>query len=227
MKNNWDKRLILSLTGDSEKHWRDKINEINDLGLKKIALFLEYYKKDQREMIYKALEESCVEEIPLVHIKNDMDRYELKYLKDKYFNSTLTIHENSFDYVEKWHGFYKSLYLEMNFDNFIAQNVKVEKIGGFCVDLAHFKAGEEKWSKDFEYVLKRRKNKNIFTCNHLGGYSYEKNLDVHVPTSVHQFDYLKTLPDFVFSDIIAIEITNSIADQIKYKKYILEILKDK
>ena len=47
----------------------------------------------------------------------------------------------------------------MNFDNFVSKKVKVEKIGGFCVDLAHFKVAMEKLSKDFEYVFKKRKVK--------------------------------------------------------------------
>ena len=44
----------------------------------------------------------------------------------------------------------------MDTDDFVSKKVKVEKIGGFCVDLAHFKVGMEKLSKDFEYVFERK-----------------------------------------------------------------------
>jgi hypothetical protein len=114
--------------------------------------------------------------------------------------------------------------LEFDYNNYIPGGVKVKKIGGFCVDLAHFKAGEEKWSREFEYTLKRRNEDTLFACNHLSGYSFEKNSDEHFPNSPKYFNYLKTLPDFVFGQVIAIEIYKSIKQQIEFRKYILRIL---
>jgi hypothetical protein len=224
MKKNWSKRLFLSITGDTEKEWRDKLNEINNLGLDTVALFLECYHKRQRALIYEALVNSSIKHIPLIHIRNDMDREEIAYLSDKYNKPYLTVHEDSFKIMEKWCGFYKQLYLEFNYDDYISNDVKVKRIGGFCVDLAHFKVAEEKWSKEFEYTLQRRCKSNLFACNHLSGYSFKQNTDEHYPDSPKYFDYLKTLPDFVFGEVIAIEVFKSIKQQIEYKKYILKIL---
>lgn len=114
----------------------------------------------------------------------------------------------------------------MNYDNNVPGNVNVKKIGGFCVDLAHFKASEERWTKDFLYEVGKN-GKKIFKCNHLSGYSFKNNRDVHLIKSAKDFDYLKTLPKFVFGKVIAIEIYNSIADQLKFKKLIIENLKNK
>ncbi len=144
-----------------------------------MALFLELYKMSQRKKIYQALEKSCIKKTPLVHARNDMEIEEFKFLKDSYSTKCFTIHEDSFRHLGKWKGFWKYLYLEMNKDDSIAKNVKVEKIGGFCVDLSHFKSAEEKWSKEFEYTIKRRNKKNLFVCNHLNGYSYKENEDLH------------------------------------------------
>jgi hypothetical protein len=224
-KEDFSQRIFLGLTGETEQDWRAKMEEINSLGVDTVTLFLEWYKKPQREKIYEALEKSCVKKIPLIHIKNDMTRDELKYLCEKYGNPCLTIHEDSFRQLPKWKGYHQLLYLEMNYDNSIAKNVEVKKIGGFCVDLAHFKAAEEKWSKEFEYEVDRRGKKKLFKCNHLSGYSSKNNGDRHIVFSGEDFDYIKTLPSFVFGDIIALEIFNSIGDQIVYKKHILNLLK--
>jgi hypothetical protein len=114
----------------------------------------------------------------------------------------------------------------MNFDNFVSKTVNVEKIGGFCVDLAHFKVGLEKLSKDFKYVFDR-KDKKLFACNHLNGWNQEKNIDMHTIYDLKDFDYLKTLPKFVFGKYIALETFNPIKQQLEFKKYLTELLKNK
>jgi len=86
MKKDWSKRILLSITGGTEKEWRDKLNEINILKLDTVALFIECYPKSQRKLLYEALEGSCVKNIPLVHIRHDTDRKEIEYLNQKYHN---------------------------------------------------------------------------------------------------------------------------------------------
>lgn len=201
------------------------MKEINALDIKSIALFLEIYKKPQRQKIYKALEQSCVKNIPLIHIRNDVTREELKYLSQKYHHPYFTIHEDSFGELAKWKGYRQHLYLEMNYNNQIPKNVNIHKIGGFCIDLSHFKSAAEGEMKEFAYILKQKSQKSLFKCNHLNGYSYKKNRDIHTISSLKEFDYLKTLPSFIFGKVIALEVFNSIRQQIKYKKYIINLLK--
>ncbi len=213
--------ILLSITGETRKDWRDKLKEINDLKVKEVALFLELYEKDQREEIYQALLKSSIKSIPLVHIRHDMKKSELEFLKNRYKTKYFTCHEENFARhdVEHWKGFYKDIYLEMNFDNLVSKSVDVEKIGGFCVDLAHFKCGMEKLSKDFEYVFER-KDKKLFACNHLNGYDPKKNIDMHTIYGLKNFGYLKTLPKFVFGATIALETFNPIKEQMEFKKYL-------
>ncbi len=112
----------------------------------------------------------------------------------------------------------------MNYDDVVDSFVRIKKIGGFCIDFSHFKAAEEKWSKEFEYILKRRKKSWLFGCNHLNGYSYEENTDLHTVRSLKSFNYLKTLPEFLFGQAIGIETNNSITEQLKFKKYLVKML---
>ncbi len=217
--------ILVSITGREEKDWQEKLKEIEKLKIKEIALFLEIFEKEQRKKIYQALLNSNIKSIPLVHIRHDMTKDELIFLRKNYKTKYFTIHEKNFaqNNLPQWKGFYKNIYLEMNFDNFVSKKVTVEKIGGFCIDLAHFKVAIEKLSKDFEYVFKR-KDKRLFLCNHLNGYNREKNIDMHTIFAFKNFDYLKTLPKFVFSKTIALETFNPIKKQVKFKEYLIDLL---
>ncbi len=216
-------KLTVSITGKRRCDWTRKLEEIEKHKIKKVSLFIECYKKDERNLIYDAIVKSKIKEIPLVHIRDDVEKEELVFLEKKYNSQYFTIHESHFDIIEGWKGFYKKLYLEMNKDNFISKKVQVSKIGGFCIDLSHFKAAEEKGTKEFEYVVNERK-KDIFCCNHLNGYSYKRKTDLHTIKKLEEFDYLKTLPLFLFGEVIAIETFNSIKDQLEFQKYLGEFL---
>jgi len=221
---DFSKRILFGITGHKDNHWKNKLKEIDKLRISTVALFLERLNESQRKRIYKALLTSKIKKIPLVHIRNDMKREELVFLVKKFGSSCLTIHEDSFKVLNKWKGFYKQLFLEMNTDNFVSHSVKVRKIGGFCVDLAHFKREEEKWSKEFEYTIKRRKISRFFACNHLNGYSFERNMDLHTIKNLKDFDYLKTLPKFLFGNVIGLETENRISEQLEFKKYLVKFL---
>ena len=223
------KNILVSITGSQEKNWQDKLQEITDFKIQEIALFLEIFEKEQREKIYQALLTSNVKSIPLVHIRHDMTKDELQFLKTTFKAKYFTCHEENFVHhdIEHWKGFYKNIFLEMNFDNFVSKKVMVEKIGGFCIDLAHFKVGLEKLSKDFEYVYSKNKMAKYFKCNHVNGYNPKINKDMHTIYSFKEFDYLKTLPEFVFLNVIALEMSNPIQEQLEFKKYLTKLLSEK
>ncbi len=216
------KNILISITGRDANDCIDKISEINSLGIAEAGLFLELLDKEQRQLVYNNLLESGITRIPLVHIRHDMTEEELKFLKDKFQSKYFTIHEINFQRndILKWKSFEKSLFLEMNFDNFVSKKVTVESIGGFCVDLAHFKVGMEMLNKDFDYVYTRKDMPKYFACNHLNGWDSEKNVDIHTIKSLNDFDYLKTMPDFLFGKCIALEVFNSIEEQLKFKQYL-------
>ncbi|MDP2741112.1 MAG: hypothetical protein Q8O66_00270 [bacterium] len=226
-KINLSKKILIGITGKEGTNCLKKINEANSLDIKEVSLFLELLEKSEREKIYTALLSSKIKSIPLVHIRHDMTIDELKFLKNNFKTKYFTAHEKNFsdNDIKKWKGFYKKLSLEMNFDNFVSKKVRVEKIGGFCVDLAHFKVGMEKLSQDFKYVFDRKKTKTYFDCNHLNGYDPKTNCDMHTIHNLKDFDYLKNLPNFLFGKFIALEINNSIKEQLIFKEYLINLLK--
>jgi len=228
-KINLSKKMLIGITGKEEKDCLKKIKEANSLNIKEVSLFLELLEKSEREKIYTTLLSSKIKSIPLVHIRHDMTIDELRFLKDNFKTKYFTIHEENFvdNDIKKWKGFYKNLSLEMNFDNFVSKKIKVEKIGGFCVDLAHFKVGMEKLNQDFKYVFDRKNTKTYFDCNHLNGYDPKTNCDMHTIHNLKDFDYLKTLPNFLLGKIIALETFNPIKKQLKFKEYLSDLISKK
>ncbi len=220
-------RLLIGLTGRNEKQVIKKIKQAEKLGITKAALFLEMVSPKGKQKIYKLLEKTNIKEFPLVHIRNDMEKQELEFLIKNFHSKCLTIHESSFNHLKKWKGYEKYLYLEFNYDDCIPKNVIVEKIGGFCVDLSHFKAAKERKVKEYDYIMKRKTKKKMFIGNHLNGYNKKKKIDIHKVKNKKQFDYLLTLPNFVFGKYIALEMFNSVKSQLKYKEYLTKLLKNK
>ena len=221
----FSKKIFLSITGESNIDWQSKLDEINHRKINEVAVFLERFDKKERDNFYRFLLKSSVKKVPFVHLRDDIAKEEIQFFIDKFKTDYFNIHEEHFECLDKWKGFWNKLYLEMNYDSQIAKKVKVRKIGGFCVDLAHFKSAIARGTKETHYVH-LRKHKIQFGCNHLGGYSPEKMRDLHTVTGFKDFDYLNTLPKYIFGKIIALEVDNSIKEQILFKKYVSKLLDD-
>ncbi len=219
-------KIIVSITGRNAAECISKIKELQKYQVPEAALFLEMLDADNREQVYQALANLKIK-IPLVHLRQDMVKGELIMLSKEYQVKYFTIHEDHFKIIKNWYGFYKKLYLEMTTDDYVAKNVKVETIGGFCVDVAHYKKQAVLNNEDFKYVYKRRNQATLFACNHISGYSYLNNLDMHEVSAQKDFSYLKELPEFIFGKVLAIEVFNSIKEQLVYKEYILKIINSK
>ncbi len=217
-------KIILSITGDNYEECLSKIVELDKFKIEEAALFIQRLKKREREKVYIALKKSDIKSIPLVHLRSDMSRDEIEMLDKTYNVKYFTIHEDHFDVIGNWTGYLKKMYLEMSTDDYVAKNVKVEKIGGFCVDLAHYKKQSVLNNQDYKYVYDRRNDLKLFVCNHLSGYDPKNNMDMHLVKSKKDFLYLKELPDFVFGNLIAFEINNSIKKQLSLKPYIESLI---
>ncbi len=122
-----------------------------------------------------------------------MSNDEIDYLMENYNSKYLTIHEEFFQNRNRWKNVKENLSLEMDYNDNVAKQVKVEEIGGFCIDVAHFQSAKDRKTTEYEYVLEK-KEKNIFKCNHLNGYNKRKKKDVHTIKKLKQFDYLKNIP---------------------------------
>lgn len=224
-KQSFSEKIFLSITGGENVDWQAKLKEINRLKIDEVAVFLERFDEKERDNFYRFLLRSSIKKVPFVHLREDVSKEEIKFFIDKFKTNYFNIHEAHFKCLDKWKGFWDKLYLEMNYDSKIAKDVKVRRIGGFCIDLAHFKSAIARGAEEAYYIYLRR-HKIKFTSNHVSGYSPEKMRDLHTVNKPESFDYLTTLPKYVFGKIIALEINNSIKEQIFFKKYISDLLDD-
>lgn len=222
---NFAKRIYLGIAGEGSLDWHLKLKEVNRLGIDTAAVFLSRFDKKERDNLYRLLLKSSVKTVPLVHLREDVTKDEIKFFIDNFKTRHFNIHESDFGLLDKWTGFWDKLYLEMDYDSKIAKDVKVRRIGGFCVDLSHLKSAIARGSEEAYYIF-LRKNKITFACNHLNGFDSKRNKDKHTVTSLNDFDYLTTLPKYVFGEIIALEVENGIQEQIKFKEHLVQLLND-
>jgi len=217
-------KILLSITGKESFDWDSKLKEINARNIDEVAVFLECFDQKERDNFYRLLLKSTIKTVPFVHLRDDVQKEEIKFFIDRFKTRYFNIHEDGFKKLDQWQGYWDKLYLEMDYNDEIAKDVKVRQIGGFCVDLAHLKAAISRGTEEASYVF-LRKNKAEIACNHLNGYDPLKMEDIHLVKDLSAFDYLTTLPKYAFGKIIALEVDNSIQDQIKFKEYLGRLLK--
>ena len=221
------KRILISITGKTHADWQSKLKELEKLKIRKCALFLECYTKTQRKKIFEAILSSNIKRIPFVHARHDMTKPEFEFLIKNFHTKYFNIHRSGLKKLKHWPGLKNKLLLEIGFHNFITKEVKVEKVAGFCIDLSHFKASEQRLTNEYTYTLSKRKQRKLFKANHLNGYSQKFKKDLHTIKSLKEFDYLKTIPKFLFGRYIALETWNPIKEQLKFKEYVAKLLKNK
>ncbi len=216
-------KIYPCITGHEGIDWQSQLKEINQFGIKEVAVFVEWFNEKERPHLYKFLKKSVIEKVPFVHLRHDTDKTDVEFFMQNFKTQHFNIHEEHFDILDNWKGYEDKLYLEMNYDGKIDKDVKVRQIGGFCIDLSHFKSAIARGSEEAAYAFERRGKVN-FACNHCNGYNPDKMEDKHTISDLKDFDYLITLPKYVFGKIIALEVNNSITDQMKYIEHLNKLL---
>lgn len=217
--------IIVGITCTSvrrkKEHWKEQLKEINQLKIKKAAVFPTTLVKKERQEFYAHLDNSCLKEIPLVHLRGDFGQEELIYFRRRFKTNWFNCHESDLDLIyQRFSSFRKNILLEMDYNNKIENRLSPLRIGGFCIDLSHLKAAQDNNKLEYNYVLNHLDNVK-FQANHLNGYSRKRKRDLHFVTNKNQFAYLTDLPKKVFGDIAALELENSICKQLEFKEYLM------
>lgn len=97
------KEILLGLTTTPKSNWIRKIDQIDEYKIKKIALFPTFLKIEDRKELYDLLEKTCLEEIPHVHLRDDMEEWELEMYIQKYNTQVFNIHGEHADTYKKNH----------------------------------------------------------------------------------------------------------------------------
>lgn len=234
-KNNfWKNRKIFpTITTISKSNWREKIEEVKELKLKEICFFLTCLEKKERKEFYKLVKETKIKEVPLSHLRTDMELWELDYLVENYRTQVFTIHcQSERPLIYNYSKYKNAIFIENVYHPYNEREIK--NFGGICLDLAHLENDRILAKEKFEHNAKIIEKYPI-GCNHISVVKKITHIDAtgktrydhHFLENLSELNYLKKYPSAYFSPIIAIELENSIKEQLKAKNYIINLLKDK
>lgn len=234
MTNNgfWKNREIFpTITTTKGSNWREKIEEIKKLDLKEVCVFPTCLGLEERKELYKLLEGTGIEMVPIVHLKQDMELWEVEFFLKKYKTTVLNIHAKKEDKLlhDDINKYRKIIYIENSYKCPL-DGEEIKNFAGICLDFSHLRNGEitktEVYENDINIIKKYRCG-----CNHVSAILESPDPDgdygSHYLNNLSELDYLKHYPANYFSNIIAIELENSIKEQLKAKDYIINLLKDK
>lgn len=214
--------VSITTTGD----WKSQIKEVKELGLKQVCLFLTCLDKKARKKLYSLLEKTKVDNIPLVHIRGDMDSDELNLIKTKYNSQVFNIHPpREYPIVCNIDEYRDMTYIE-NLVSWDLDEDELNNFAGICLDISHLedrkRENMESYNKEMAMI-----NSHTIGCNHISAMKHEmitdsssdKRYSSHILEDFSEMDYLKDYKEY-FSPIMALELENSIKDQLKIKEYV-------
>jgi predicted nucleic acid-binding protein len=226
-------KILPTITTITGSNWKDKIREIRELKIEEIALFPTCLNKEQRKTLYELLKQTSVKRIPFVHLRTDMDVEELEFLAKEYDTAIFNVHsEREYPIPKEWLVKFKELICIENTHTPLDEN-EVKNFAGICLDVAHLEnlriLEPDKYAQQMEII-----NKFPIKCNHISAIKKEFSFidekkrklayDSHFMDNVFELDYLKNYPVKYFSEYCAIELENSISDQLEAIEYINRIL---
>ncbi|MBU0998391.1 hypothetical protein KJ570_02590 [Patescibacteria group bacterium] len=235
MQNFWDKREILVSITTIGNGWKEKIKEIKKLKLEKVALFLTglEYRNINKKELFSLLDDTSIKEIPFVHLMNKNTPEDIKYLSKRFKTKVFNIHsEKQYSLKYNLSQFKKSIYIE-NIFRYVPDIKEIEQFAGVCIDISHLEIAKYRYPKIYEKTIKALDQVKC-GCNHISSYKENAIEDAryikkssHFFTNLSQFDYLLGYPKKYFSNLIALELENPISEQLKARKYIINLLKNK
>ena len=218
--------------------WRGKVGEIDRLGIKEAAVFPTCLEFGERRELYAALEQTKLKSVPFVHIRSDMSASELDYFIKRWKTRVFNIHPPGYRPLAFDPAPYRDkIYIE-NIDTkdqpkFIWREEEIAQFAGICIDFTHMEANRLLYPDRFE------RNTQIIAkfpcgCAHISAitpalkfdpYTKMNRYDFHRFENLNEFDYLRNYPRGYFPKYAALELENSLAEQLKAKQYIEVLLK--
>lgn len=224
-------QVLPTITTITPGLWQKKIKEVKKLKLEEIALFPTCLKKEERKKLYQLLKETSVKSIPFIHLRSDVTEAEIDYLIKNYQTKVFNTHsKREYPFLYDYSEYYKKLiYIENTYDPLDENEIK--EFAGICLDLAHLENTKVFNKKNYEHNIKLIE-KYSCGCNHIGptkNFSFleKKNLQgehPHYLKDLSEIDYLKNYPMKYFSSFMALELENTIEEQLKIKEYIANLL---
>lgn len=234
------KKILLGLTTTPGSDWRKKIEEISKFNIKEISLFPTFLDIESRRELYNLLENSIVKEISHVHLRNDMEIWELEYLMNTFKTHLFNVHPINDKYPREhdYSKFSKSIYIEnvLGLSRNLPLVEEVESSAGLCIDFAHWQDTILKENANYNNELVKLLNKFKIGCCHISAAknkktdgSFETGIETyekHWFDNLTNFDYIAKFKNYL-PNIISLELENSFEEQLKVKEYLENIINHK
>lgn len=224
-----DMQIIPTITTITSGAWRSKLAEVKRLNLKEICLFPTCLNFEERKELYSLLEETGAKTVPFVHLRSDMTLQELEYFIEKYGTKLFNIHtKREFAPLADYGRYKKLIYVENTYEPL--DEKEISEFGGICLDLAHLENDRKSRPEIYKHNIEVL-DKYHCGCNHIApakdfpfineiGEDFKRH--PHFFNNLSEFDYLKDYSGAYFGEIAALEIENTIKEQLQVKKYLDE-----
>ena len=218
--------ILLGLTTTPASDWRGKVEEMKKFGIKKIALFPTFLKKEERAELYRLLEEIADLQVPHVHLRDDMEEWELE-LYEKWGAQVLNVHLGHLG-AEAYRSRLGKIYTENHFG--LMDEEKIRSCAGICLDVSHLEASRLRRRPEYAQIAALLEVFPVGCChvsavddNIFNPLNYIFGFDKHFCTAPEKMDYVgqyrRYLPKYV-----SLELENSFQEQAELKGYLEKII---
>lgn len=225
-----NRKILLGLTTTPGSDWKGKVEECKKFNLTEIALFPTFIDLPKRQELYALLENSPVKSIPHVHLRNDMEMWELDMFVEKYGTQVFNIHPrrsgHPFDYG-KFSKYKHMTYIENQ--EHAPKDDEVGMFAGFCIDFSHWASDFIKCSirgrksyRNFEERI-RRFGAGVAHVSAIRSFLGFLNYDSHTMHDLKDLDYMKNYEEF-WPSILSLELENTLEKQLEAKAYLEKII---
>ena len=219
-------KILVGLTTTPRSDWREKVKEIDRYGIKQVALFPTFLKIDLRKELYDLLEKSSLEEIPHVHLRDDMEKWEIEYFSTRWKTRLFNIHPNwsLFEQMEEW-GIKKQVYVENPY-KLDEVFVKIAELsGGICPDFSHWEMYYGKKNNGYD-KLGGLLEKFPAGCCHISSVKNWFGLFNAGDHYMHKIEHMAYIKKYLawLPETVSIELENPFSEQLEVQKYLEKII---
>jgi len=207
-----------SITTALGSNWKEMVADVKKFNLKKICLFLTGANVGVRKEIYLALEDCLVKTIPLVHLRSDMEAWEVEYLMKRFKTQVFNVHS------QKEYKFSASLceYSKKRITMELTSTPVEDELSGYagiCLDVAHVENNMLKKNSLYDSFL-RCLAKYPVKVWHVSAIKKKKffwpptfswEYDAHKYKDLSEFDYIKKYKKYL-APVIVLELVNPIEE---------------
>ena len=227
-------QIYLGLTTLGDK-WTEKIQEIDSLGISEIALFPTVLDGESRKLFYDRLKDSSLKGAPFVHLRTDMERWELDFFIEEYDTKVFNLHPSieAIEFLRQNSDLKEMIFVENCLDMTHYEET-LSLAAGICLDISHYEDFAIRQNLPSQERFKQLLGQYPVGCTHLPAIRDEKYqalthgdefmvYESHTMSTLSEMDYIKKHRQYL-GQFNAIELNNSLAEQIKARDYLQNLI---